>query len=547
MKYFTPIQSLLNNSKRHPDKVFLHQPINREWHTFTWQQVELQARKIAAGLKAKNFPQGSRIGILSKNCAHWIIADLAIMMAGMISVPIYATAKQKTISYVAMHADLQAIFVGKLDSLDDAEKAIPDSVLRIAFPFPTVSASENFNRLLEENEPLQELHQPDIDDMATIVYTSGSTGNPKGVVLTYKNWVSAAQYSADALNITSEDRGLSYLPMAHIVERSLEAVALFVGSQVYFAESLDTFIEDLQYAKPTMFGSVPRLWLKFQSNILAKMPQKKLDFLLAIPFINKIVKTKIRTALGLQCADRFASGTAPIPKSLLQWYENIDINISEGWGMTETSSMSCVNYPYSKEQVGTIGSPMDCVEMKLSEQNEILIKGDAVFTEYYLDPKTTNESFEDGWFKTGDVGNCPSPNVFQIVGRVKDKFKTSKGKYVTPVPIESLLSASPLIEQTCVMGTGLKQPIAIVELGENINRADASVQQELSNDLVNINAKLEKHEKLDYLVICKEAWTIDNGLLTPTLKIKRNLIEDKYASLLGSDQINTVILEENII
>ena len=546
MEYFTPIQNLLNNVARHPTKTFLHQPVNRQWQEFTWQDVEQQARCIASGLKEQGYEHGANIGILSKNCAQWVIADLAIMMAGMISVPIYPTANRKTISYVIKDANLKAIFVGKLDDLTEAEAAIDESILRVALPYPTISAQATFSSWLSHYSPLAEIHKPAIDDMATIVYTSGSTGVPKGVVLTHKNLASAAQCTATVFNANSNDRAMSYLPLAHIVERSNAVIGLYTCNQIFFVESLDTFIDDLQYAKPTIFVSVPRLWTIFQTQILAKISQTKLNFLLPIPIIGGLIAKKIRAGLGLQFATKFASGTAPIPLSLLLWYEKIGMPISEGWGMSESSSLSCVNYPFSINDLGTIGHPLDCVEMKLSTAGEILITGDAVFNQYYLDPESTTTAFVDGWFRTGDCAEINNNGAYTIVGRIKDKFKTSKGKYVTPVPIESLLSANANIGQVCLVGSGLTQPIALVVLNDTSNTKGIEIENSLAETLLVVNKDLESHEKIAHIIICKEVWSIENELLTPTMKIKRNIIEKKYSELVTRKFYGDVIWEKDI-
>ncbi|MDP7591738.1 MAG: AMP-binding protein [Litorilituus sp.] len=546
MQYSTPLQNLLTHTANHPNKIFLHQPVNKRWQEFTWQEVNSQARCIAAALKAQGYQQGSHIGILSKNCAQWVIADLAIMMAGMISVPIYPTANRRTISYVIKHANLKAIFVGKLDELTEAEAAIDETLLSIAFPYPTLSAQTTFESWLSEYSPLTDIHQAGLDDIATIVYTSGSTGVPKGVVLTHKNWAAAAKCTVEKFKISGDDRILSYLPLAHIVERSGEAIALYSGEAMFFVESLDTFVENLQYAKPSLFISVPRLWTIFQTNILSKLSQKKLNFLLPIPLIGNVIAKKIRTSLGVQCARAFGSGTAPIPSSLLDWYAKIGMPISEGWGMTETAGLSCVNMPFSNNNLGTIGHPVDCVEMKISPVGEILIRGDAVFSGYYLNSEATDESFIDGWFRTGDCAEITQDGVYKITGRIKDKFKTSKGKYVTPVPIESALSANTDIGQVCLIGSGLTQPVALVVLNETIKRKESGVENNLAQTLQEVNATLESHEKLEHIVICKEAWSVENDLVTPTMKIKRNLIENKYNELVGKNLNGNVIWEEDI-
>ena len=532
-QYKTSLASFLDNSQRLSNNPFLHQPDNGQWKTLSFSDVEQQARTIASGLLNKGLVKGDRVGILAKNTAEWFVVDLAIMMAGMISVPIYATAGANTIAYVIKHSEMKAMFVGKLDSTAAAEQTIPKDLLTISFPYPTMTCQTTWQQFLDDNQPLQDIHTPELEDCMSIVYTSGTTGNPKGVVVSYLNLASAAHATVNAINATEADRVLSYLPLAHITERCVvECLAFESALQVFFVESLDTFIDNLHYTQPTFFLSVPRLWTKFQSQVLAQMPQRKLNWLLPIPFVGKYVAKKIRTKLGLAKARVFASGSAPISIDVLNWFERIGVRISEGWGMTETSGLSCGNFPYESKRLGTIGAPVDCVEMKLSEEGEILIKGDGIFNEYYLNPVVTEESFVDGWFKTGDKGEKDSDGTYKIVGRIKEQFKTSKGKYVAPVPIENKLGRNSDVEQACVMGLGMKQPIALVVLAEGIDRFDKGVQLGLEATIDSVNTELESHQRLDYIYICKEAWTTENELLTPTLKLKRNDIEKTYLPLL---------------
>jgi long-subunit acyl-CoA synthetase (AMP-forming) len=220
--------------------------------------------------------------------------------------------------------------------------------------------------------------------------------------------------------------------------------------------------------------------------------------------------------------------------------------ISEGWGMSESSSLSCVNYPFSADNLGTIGFALDCVEMKLSQDGEILLRGDAVFSQYYLDSASTEISFVDGWFRTGDCAEINNDGAYNIIGRIKDKFKTSKGKYVAPVPIESLLSTNPHIEQVCVVGSGLKQPIALVVLNATTELKKVEIEHSLQQTLFVVNEKLESHQKLAHIIFCKEVWSIENELLTPTMKIKRNIIENKYEELVTKELNDEVLWEENI-
>lgn len=544
MDYRLPLAQMQHNVAQHPDKVWLHQPVNGVWSSYTWAEVDNQARRIAQGLLENGLSKGDRVAIIAKNSAEWFICDIAIMMAGMISVPIYSTAGVQTIEHVINHSGAKAIFVGKLDSLEPAQEAIPSDMLSIAFPYPTVECKAQWKDWLKLYEPLQTLHEPKPDDIFTLVYTSGSTGLPKGVVLTQRNVASSAKAAADLPGAHANERVMSYLPLAHITERCVvELPSFYRPGDVYFVENLDTFINDVTYARPTNFISVPRLWTKFQSQILAKMPNKKLQRMLKIPFLGKMVAKKIRAGLGLDQATRFGSGTAPISPDVLHWFRGIGINIGEGWGMTETSGLSCGNNPYNFAHLGTIGTPQSCVEMKLSEEDEILIRGDSVFTEYYNNPEATAESFIDGWFRTGDKAEMRSDGSWKIIGRVKEQFKTGKGKYVAPVPIESSLGRNSDIEQVCVMGIGRKQPIALVVLGEGALKDRKAAHAQLEKTLADVNSELESHQELDHIIVTDEAWSIENELLTPSMKLKRDKLESRYGHFLTAPLKGKVIWE----
>ncbi len=545
MQYRLPLAQFRYQVSLQKQQIFLHQPVNQQWYSLTWDQVDDKARRIATGLLAQGFQPGDRIGILSKNCAEWLISDLAIMMAGMISVPIYATAGEKTIKYVIDHSGMKAMFIGYLESSDAAERGA-NSVFRIGYAGANSPVDDSWDKWLEKYSPISLDKIPDnkADDIMTLVYTSGSTGNPKGVSLSFDNLGSAAYATANLFETNSDDRVVSYLPLAHITERSAIAwMSIYSGVNVYFVESLKTFPNDLTYARPTAFVSVPRLWAKFQAAVLADIPDEKLQRLLKIPVISWWVKRKIKKSLGFDSCKFFASGSAPIAPDILRWFQAIDIEISEAWGMTETSGVSCHTVPFCNEAVGTIGRPSTCVEIKLSAEGEILIRGDAVFKSYHNNLEATAESFIDGWFKTGDCAELNESGYYQIIGRIKEQFKTAKGKYVAPVPIEIMLAGNSDVEQVCVLGSGRKQPLAVVVLSEQFKQRTEPVHERLMKTLSDINAALEGHQKLDHLIVCEEFWTIENELLTPTLKIKRNELEQRFSSYLHRDFSQPVVWE----
>ena len=535
MSLKTPLEMFYHWEETLSETIYLRQPIDGSVKTFTWREVGDQARRVAAYLLAMDLPAGSHIAILSKNCAEWFITDLAIMLAGHVSVPIYSTAGEKTIRYVMDHAKCPVIFVGKLDDTEKQVAAIDDGIVKLAFPYPNIPADKQWDELLQ-TAPFVEKPIPPLDSVMTIVYTSGSTGNPKGVVHNYESVCWAASNSLNELKVDQNDRVLSYLPLAHITERVLVEVASFYsGMSVNFLESLETFSRDVNATEPTLFISVPRLWTRFQMGVLANMPQKKLDILLRIPIVGGLVSKKIRSKLGLGKARLCASGSAPIPASTLEWFRKIGVNISEGWGMTENSAYGTCCVPFRADKIGSIGRAYAGVDIRIAEEGEIQVKGPCNMKEYYLEPEKTAEVItEDGYLKTGDKGSIDSDGYITITGRLKEIFKTAKGKYIAPVPIESKLMANSSIEQVCVTGSQLKQPIALVVLSETALKVPAEeIEQSLLETLNEVNETLESHAVLDGLIVMKDEWTVANGLLTPTLKVKRHNLEEHYESLIN--------------
>jgi long-chain acyl-CoA synthetase len=347
----------------------------------------------------------------------------------------------------------------------------------------------------------------------------------------------AVQTAIKRVPLIGSTRMLSYLPLAHVVERALvEFGQLETGMHVYFAETLQTFTADLQRARPTVFFSVPRLWVKFQQGVLARMPAAKLNRLLKLPVVKGIVSRKILTALGLDQCTFAVGGAAPMPLELLRWYAKLGLNIAEGYGMTENLAASHIAVP-GTQAFGTVGRTYDGVQCRLDPSNgEIQVKSPATMLGYYKQPELTKLAFtDDGWLHTGDKGVLDSAGNLKITGRVKDMFKTSKGKYIAPAPIEDKLVMHTAVEACCVTGANLGQPIGLMMLNDNALKKIAEpagrieLETSLTEHLKGINAALDPHEQLGCLVVMTEAWTIDNDLITPTLKVKRNRIEDLFA------------------
>jgi long-chain acyl-CoA synthetase len=536
------LQRLYHWEKTTPDKVIFTQPMGGDKVvTFTWKQAMDQARRMAAHIQSLGIQPGDKVALLSKNTAQWLMTDWAIWMAGAVSVPLYPTLAAGTIRQILEHSESKLLFVGKLDGWEGMKPGIPAGLPCISHPLSPEDAKKNYpgwDDIIAKTQPLAGNPVRPASDLGTIMYTSGTTGAPKGVMHSFGTFawgVASGLKRVPAIN--SNARMLSYLPLSHVAERTLvEHGQLATGMHVYFAESLDTFTKDLQRAKPTVFFSVPRLWVKFQQGIGAKMPPKKLDTMLKIPILGGIVRKKILTALGLQECVFAAGGAAPMPPDLLRWYNKLGLDLVEVYGMTENCGVSHATLP-GKQRPGTVGLPYDGVQSRIDPTTgEIQMKAPCLMLGYYKQPEVTRDTLtDDGWLKTGDKGALDSEGNLKITGRVKDLFKTSKGKYVAPAPIEDRLVMHNAIEACCVTGANLGQPLALAMLNPDAAakaksaEGKAELEASLAAHLKAINEHLDPHEQLDCLVVTVEAWTVDNDLITPTFKVKRNRIEDLFA------------------
>jgi long-chain acyl-CoA synthetase len=490
---------------------------------------------MAAWLSAQDWAPGSRIVILSKNCAYWMMSELAIWMAGHVSVPIYPSLTAASVRKLLDHCEPVACFIGGVEDKTVAQDGIPSGVLRVRFPTAPEFDALSWDSVVAEAAPMAASPVRGADELATIIYTSGTTGTPKGVMHRFAAFGYFVAAGVRVFGDGYDDRMLSYLPLAHIAERALvEACALYLGFHVFFVQNADTFRADLKRARPTIFFSVPRLFVKFQQGVLAKVPQRKLDLYLRAPILGRIVRRRILTELGLDKVRLAASGGAPLPVSTLNWFRAIGLNLVEGYGMSETG---ITHTPHGgRSHPGYVGDAAPGVETRIDENGEVLVRSPMNMIGYYKDPEGTRAAFtDDGFFRTGDLGELDADGWLRIIGRVKEQFKTSKGKYVSPSPIEKLLSAHPGIEACCVMGAGLAHPFALVLLAQEMRECAAdvegrrTVEQSLETLFAGVNAQLEAHERLSLLVVTPGPWTIANGLLTPTMKLKRNILETAYS------------------
>jgi long-subunit acyl-CoA synthetase (AMP-forming) len=492
------LDQIFDHEAAQPNRVFLTQPIGGgRVVDYSWGQVLDQSRRMAAHLQGRGLPRGARIAILSKNCAHFFMAELAIWLGGYTTVAIFPTETADTVRFVLEHSEASLLFVGKLDSWPQQQRGVPAGLPCIAFPLAPPTEFDGWDAIVAHTAPLAGRPQRAADELAMLIYTSGSTGQPKGVMSSFGALSRAAEGIAvdtrKRVGAGVESRMLSYLPLAHSFERS---------------------------------------WVE---GVFAKMPPAKLDRLLSIPILGRLVARKVLKGLGLDAVVQAGSGSAPLPPELIRWYRRLGLKLFEGYGMTEDNSYSHTSTEQASEP-GFVGVSMAGVQVKLSPEGEILIKSPAQFSGYYKQPELTAASFtDDGFFRTGDRGERRPDGLLKITGRTKELFKTAKGKYVAPAPIENRLNAHAMVELSLVSGVGQAEAYALVVPAEGVRaRLDdeavrTQVQREMEQLLRDVNRELSDYERLHMIVVVREPWSIENGFLTPTMKIKRARIEAAVA------------------
>lgn len=544
----TPLAALADRLKHRADRLAMVQPLGGgALREYTWGEMGEQIQKMAGYLVSLNLAPGSHIALISKNCAEWIMADLAIWMAGHVSIPLYPTLTAESVEKIMVHSEARHAFVGKLDDWDEMRKGMPKGVHQIAFqmapPQAQQDADAHWDKIMVTQAPLDDWAERRRDELATIIYTSGTTGMPKGVMHSFGALMAVGNRAATTYALSADDRVISYLPLAHVAERvAIELGFLYVGMPVYFAESLQTFGEDIKRARPTLFFAVPRIWSKFYQKASERIPPEKLRKLLKIPLVNRLIRKKVLGAMGLDQCRIALSGAAALSQDLINWFHDLGLDILEVYGMTENLAWSHTT-PEGGQRVGWVGTPNAGVECRLGEGGEIQVKSPGSMLGYFKEKQMSRDAFaDDVWLHTGDVGEIDKDGYLRITGRVKELYKTEKGKYVAPAPIEIRLITQPGIEQACVMGDGLPQSIGLVDLGEEeraaLKRDAAATRARLAPlfaaHLKQVNEHLDAHERLDALVVVDTPWTIENGTLTPTLKIKRSVLEKQYASRLAA-------------
>ncbi len=541
--------------KQLKDKPYLKQPFGDEWEEYTWGEVGNMARRLATGLKSLNLREGAHIGIYSKNCREWIISDLAIVMAGYVSVPFFPSLNGKELAYIMDYGDVDALFIGKIETWDQIKDDLPEGMPLIKFPHydgcSNVTKGHEWFDFIDSHEPMQNPNKPKLSDLWTIIFTSGTTGNAKGVMLTYQ--------AIDGIKVVLDDPNnplgikhdgnndfISYLPLNHIFERVvIEWCSFRYGGTISFVESLDTFAKNLKAVQPHVFAAAPRVWTKLQLGLLTKFPQKKLDTLLKIPLLSSLLKKLIKKGLGFSKARIVVSGSAPMPVELIEWFRKVGVYITNGYGMTENCAICSSVDGRDFEKLHTVGQPQKGVKLKIDQETgEILMKGPFIMKGYYKNEELTNTTLRGGWLHTGDKGFLDEDNYLHITGRVADSFKTSKGEYIEPLTLEQYFVNINEIEEVCVVGLGIAQPLCLIQLSEiGKNTSREVISKMLTDRLAEVNSDLVNYKKISTLIIVKDEWTQQNGIVGPTQKLKRGAIEDKYSK----DYLNWHNFNEEVI
>jgi long-subunit acyl-CoA synthetase (AMP-forming) len=531
-------QYLLDNEQKFKEKVYLRQPKKGIWHSYTWGQVMREARQVAQFLYDSGLKKGDRVAIYSKNCAEWFMVDFGISLAGMVSVPLFANIQSELIDFILQHAEVKLVFIGKLDDPELLRTYVPSKLPTVSLGYHCQFASDiQWSEILEK-QPLAQVYEPKPEDLYTIIYSSGTSALPRGAVYTHQiiaNYLELYPKDVKCIWNAESYNFLSYLPLAHVYERSaIELGSLTLPSTVSFIESLDKFAENLRQVEPSFFAAVPRIWGVFQQKIEQKIPPRKLNILLKIPFISGLIKGKIRKQLGLAKCNNCFSGAAHLPASIIEFFEKLDIFIQEGYGQTENIAYATVSRLQERCK-GYVGTPRLGVEIKLGEENELLMRSSCLMKEYYKDKKATKSVFtKEGWLRTGDIVEIDEKNRVKILGRLSENFKNQKGEFIAPTPIEEKFPMNPFIEQLCLVGRELPNNLLLITLNQLGKDQDKElIKNMLLDNLHKLNAQLSRHEKINHIVVIKDTWNTMNGFLTPTLKIKRSVIETEYMELIS--------------
>ncbi len=565
-------QRVLNQARTRPTKPAYYAKHGGQWRAATWRQYADEIRTAARALIALGLPRGGKVCILGFNRPEWVIFNHAAMMAGGVAAGIYTTCSPDEVQYIIHHAEASIVLVEdehqwkKIEAKRAHLPQLRHVVLMQGAPAikdPLILSWEHFNGKAPAtpestlDERLDTIQQ---DELATLIYTSGTTGPPKGVMLSHRNLAWTAQTLIDTQGAEEGDCGLSYLPLSHIAEQMCTVhCPATSGATVYFAESIEKVPDNLKEVQPTVFFGVPRIWEKFHAGIAAKLSQatgaKK--YLVAwtrlvatdvnarrargeeIPplldaqyrLVKKLVLDKLKPAIGLGRARMCVSGAAPIARDVLEFFASLDVMVHEVYGQSEDCGPTTLNIP-GRTKLGSVGPAIPGVQVKIADDGEILVKGPNVFLGYYKEPEATKEALTpDGWLRSGDLGELDRQGFLSITGRKKEIIITAGGKNIAPKNIEAAIKHSNLVSECVVIGDRRKFLSVLITLDDAIagKLGGGEVQTELQKVIDEVNHSLARVEQIKKFTVLSRQFSIETGELTPTLKIKRKIVNQNFA------------------
>lgn len=512
-------------AQQHPERIWLKETIGEDSHNWSWSQAQQQIRAIAAWQESHLGSHGRKVGLLSRNRAHWFFADLGSIAAGNVVVPMFTTLAQKTADYVMSFTEMEVLFVGETENWETLKEVLPATIQLVALPGVELDRDHlRWDDLVAAHAGQQPGYRCAANDLISLVFTSGTTGVPKGVMQTHASSILPIDRFKDAFALEEGSRYFSYLPLSHIAERQIvEGSSLMTCGEVHFNENMTTLFRDLPAAKPHVMFGPPRVWEQLQQAITAKFgSQEAVDEALAADADG--VGQMVRESIGLDQARYMLTAAAPTPPALIDWYEKFGLILMEGFGQTE--AMGLIANQHSGRKIGSIGRPVGAVEARISAEGELQVRAEGCSPGYYNMPEKTADTFVDGWVYTGDKAYIDDEGYIFLTGRVKDYFKTIQGKFVAPTPIENLFAENEYTEQICLLGRGYSKTVMTCVLSELAQQQEpALVAEVLAAQIQQVNENIEKHARIGALMISNSPWTIENGMLTPTLKIRRDEVE----------------------
>jgi long-chain acyl-CoA synthetase len=528
MECQTLTEQLAHWAQECPERVWLRDLSEAGETTYSWSEAQDQVLAAAAALE-KKLGSDQSMALLSKNRAHWVLADLAIIASGNISVPLFTTHTATTAEYILGFTETKVLFLGQTSNWDAVKAVLPKDVLIITLPGVNCDIDHiTWDSLVTAGSGDHPAHKASASDLISLVFTSGTTGMPKGVIQTHESNLIPVRRGTEAFASREDSRFFSYLPLSHIAERQIvEYGSMVACGEIWFNESIETLLRDLPACKPNIFFGPPRVWEQLQQAVLGKVGgQEALDTLLEQDAEG--ISTMVLGGLGLTEVDYCLTAAAPTPPALIHWWEKLGLKLCEGFGQTE--AMSLIVTKVDDRRIGSIGKPISGVEVKISDIGELLIRADGCTPGYYQQPEKTAELWQNGWLHTGDKAYVDDDGFIFITGRVKDYFKTIQGKFVAPPPIEGLFANNSHAEQQCLLGRGFSKTVMVTVLSEAAKDLDRQVvEASVLDTIASINTEVEKHARIGAVIISSEHWTIENEILTPTLKIRRERVEAVFA------------------